>query len=194
MAAVPPLSMTFGGAGDERAKAIGMKVVRLRRCAALARQPSLACLTRVGLRGKSWLAEPKLACLSNPDKGGAEGGTRTPTVLLPPAPQAETTRVRAKGTDVTADHVISPTTRRIEGICEINGVPGTYELVVDDGGEPGAVRTLSVSSSVTAKPSMVNWTAATYSFTLASESRRARTGDRGTRAERRQSPCRPVTA
>ena len=45
--------------------------------------------------------------------------------------------VRAKGTGATAYTVTGPTSRHIEGQAEINGVPGWYQVDVDDGGEPG---------------------------------------------------------
>ena len=43
-----------------------------------------------GATAFAWLAEPKLTLRQSRAlaKAGAEGGTRTPTVLLPPAPQA----------------------------------------------------------------------------------------------------------
>lgn len=48
------------------------------------------------------------------------------------------TRLKAKGTGVTAYVVITDTTKRhIEGTAEINGKPGTYSVDVDDQGEPG---------------------------------------------------------
>lgn len=45
--------------------------------------------------------------------------------------------VRAKGTSVTAYTVTGPTTRHIAGTAEINGAPGTYQVDIDDLGEPG---------------------------------------------------------
>jgi len=33
--------------------------------------------------------------------------------------------------------IVNPTTRRIEGTCEINGVSATYRVTVSDNGEPG---------------------------------------------------------
>jgi hypothetical protein len=45
--------------------------------------------------------------------------------------------LKVKGTGVTAYVVVSATTRRIEGTCEINGQPGTYSATVSDNGEPG---------------------------------------------------------
>lgn len=50
------------------------------------------------------------------------------------------TRVKAKGTGVTEYTVVSATKRHIKGTCEINGEPGTYEVDVDDQGEPGVGR------------------------------------------------------
>jgi len=47
------------------------------------------------------------------------------------------TNLRVKGTGVTAYLVTGPTSRRIEGNCEINGAPGTYMVDVADNGEPG---------------------------------------------------------
>jgi hypothetical protein len=46
-------------------------------------------------------------------------------------------RKRVKGTSVTRYDVTGPTTRHIEGICLIDGVQGTYQVDVDDQGEPG---------------------------------------------------------
>jgi hypothetical protein len=65
------------------------------------------------------------------------------------------TRMRAKGTGVTAYVVVDATTRHIEGTCEIDGQPGTYEADITDGGEPGVgvdrIRiTLRTASSVEA--------------------------------------------
>jgi hypothetical protein len=47
------------------------------------------------------------------------------------------TNLRVKGTGVTAYVVTGPTSRHIEGTCEINGAPGTYTVDVADNGEPG---------------------------------------------------------
>jgi hypothetical protein len=47
------------------------------------------------------------------------------------------TNLRVKGTGVTAYVVTGPTSRHIEGTCEINGAPGTYMVDVADNGEPG---------------------------------------------------------
>jgi len=53
-----------------------------------------------------------------------------------------------KGTGVTAYEVVNATTRRIKGNAKINGVAGTYEVVVADNGEPGhGVDTFSLSLS-----------------------------------------------
>jgi hypothetical protein len=46
--------------------------------------------------------------------------------------------MKVKGTGVTAYVVTGPTTRHIEGTCEVNGAAGhTYQVDVDDEGEPG---------------------------------------------------------
>ena len=45
--------------------------------------------------------------------------------------------LRVKGTSVTAYAVTGPTSRHIEGTCEINGMPGKYMVEVADNGEPG---------------------------------------------------------
>jgi hypothetical protein len=45
--------------------------------------------------------------------------------------------LKVKGTGVTDYQVLGPTTRRISGTAEINGVAGTYEVWVTDNGEPG---------------------------------------------------------
>jgi len=50
------------------------------------------------------------------------------------------TGMKVKGTGVTAYAVTGTTTRHIEGTCEINGSPGTYQADVDDQGEPGIGR------------------------------------------------------
>ena len=50
------------------------------------------------------------------------------------------TSLKVKGTGVTAYVVTGPTSRHIEGTCEINGVPGTYMVDVADEGEPGRGR------------------------------------------------------
>jgi len=47
------------------------------------------------------------------------------------------TGMKVRGTAVTAYTVIDQTTRRIDGTAEINGVQGTYSVVVRDVGEPG---------------------------------------------------------
>lgn len=47
------------------------------------------------------------------------------------------TGLKVKGTGVTAYVITGPTTRHIEGTCEINGTPGTYQVDVSDNGEPG---------------------------------------------------------
>ncbi len=52
------------------------------------------------------------------------------------------TNLKVKGTGVTAYVVTGPTSRHIEGTCEINGVPGTYAVDVADEGEPGRGRDL----------------------------------------------------
>ena len=57
------------------------------------------------------------------------------------------TRVKAKGTSVTAYVMTGPTTRHIEGTCDINGQPGTYQVDVDDRGEPGVADTISLRLS-----------------------------------------------
>jgi hypothetical protein len=48
------------------------------------------------------------------------------------------TRMKVKGTGVTAYVVTGSTTRHIEGTCEVNGQFCTYLADVTDGGEPGA--------------------------------------------------------
>jgi hypothetical protein len=44
---------------------------------------------------------------------------------------------KVHGTSVTAYTVIGPTTRRIEGVADIDGTPGTYIVDVADNGESG---------------------------------------------------------
>lgn len=50
------------------------------------------------------------------------------------------TGLKVKGTGVTAYAVTGPTSRHIEGTCEIDGTPGTYAIDVADNGEPGRGR------------------------------------------------------
>jgi hypothetical protein len=45
--------------------------------------------------------------------------------------------LKVKGTGVTDYQVLGPTTRKISGTAEINGVAGSYEVWVTDNGEPG---------------------------------------------------------
>jgi hypothetical protein len=45
--------------------------------------------------------------------------------------------LRAKGTGVTDYFVTGPTTRQIKGTFESNGATGTYQVDIDDSGEPG---------------------------------------------------------
>jgi len=47
------------------------------------------------------------------------------------------TGLKLKGTGVTSYVVVDATTRRIEGTASIDGVAGTYKVVVSDNGEPG---------------------------------------------------------
>jgi len=57
--------------------------------------------------------------------------------------------MQVKGTGVTAYSVVNPTTRHIEGTCEVNGQSGaTYAADVTDNGEPGRndVFTLKLSN------------------------------------------------
>ena len=54
---------------------------------------------------------------------------------------------RIKGIDVTSYTYVDPTTRRIAGTAEINGVAGTYEVVVSDKGEPGRSDTFTLTTS-----------------------------------------------
>jgi hypothetical protein len=64
---------------------------------------------------------------------------------------------KVKGTGVTAYTATGPTTRRIEGIAEINGTPGTYQVDVADKGEPGRDDTfkLQLSNGYTASGKLV---------------------------------------
>lgn len=56
------------------------------------------------------------------------------------------TGMKVKGTDVTAYMVTGATSRHIEGTCEINGRPGgTYQIDVDDRGEPGTSDTFTLA-------------------------------------------------
>lgn len=56
-------------------------------------------------------------------------------------------RLKVKGTGVTSYTVLGPTTRRITGTCEINGMVGTYDVTVSDNGEPGRDDTFSIALS-----------------------------------------------
>jgi hypothetical protein len=57
------------------------------------------------------------------------------------------TNLRVKGTGVTAYVVTGPTSRHIEGTCEINGAPGTYMVDVADNGEPGRTDDFKITLS-----------------------------------------------
>ena len=57
------------------------------------------------------------------------------------------TNLRVKGTGVTAYVVTGPTSRHIEGTCEINGAPGTYMVDVADNGEPGRTDVFKITLS-----------------------------------------------
>jgi hypothetical protein len=54
---------------------------------------------------------------------------------------------RVKGTGVMKYTVTGPTSRRIEGTADIDGMPGTYEVDVADNGEPGRNDTFSLTLS-----------------------------------------------
>lgn len=73
------------------------------------------------------------------DKGtfGVAGGIRNGTFWGHLVYKDHGANLRVKGTGVTAYVVTGPTSRHIEGTCEINGVPGTYMVDVADNGEPG---------------------------------------------------------
>lgn len=55
--------------------------------------------------------------------------------------------IRVRGTGVTAYTITGPTSRRIEGTAEINGVAGTYQVDVSDKGEPGRRDTFRITLS-----------------------------------------------
>src|SRR5712692_1831244 len=57
------------------------------------------------------------------------------------------TKMKVKGTGVTAYVIVNPTTRRIEGTCEINGISGTYKVTVSDNGEPGRLDSFTLELS-----------------------------------------------
>jgi hypothetical protein len=61
------------------------------------------------------------------------------------------TGMKVKGTGVTAyrapDPINKPNLRHIEGNCEINGAAGTYQIDVDDEGEPGTNDTFYIQLS-----------------------------------------------
>jgi len=52
-----------------------------------------------------------------------------------------------KGTGVTSYVLVNSTTRHIEGACEIDGQPGTYEVDITDNGEPGGSDTIVLTLS-----------------------------------------------
>ena len=55
---------------------------------------------------------------------------------------------KVKGTGVTAYVIVNPTTRHIEGTCEVNGQTGfTYKVDVADNGEPGRNDTFALRLS-----------------------------------------------
>jgi len=58
-----------------------------------------------------------------------------------------TNGVKVKGTGVTSYEVIGPTSRRISGTAEVNGVSGSYTVDVTDAGEPGRDDTFSITLS-----------------------------------------------
>jgi hypothetical protein len=55
--------------------------------------------------------------------------------------------MKVKGTGVTAYAITGPTSRHIEGTCQINGVAGTYQVEVSDNGEPGRHDTFAIQLS-----------------------------------------------
>ena len=55
--------------------------------------------------------------------------------------------MKVKGTSVTNYVITGPTSRRIDGTAEINGVPGTYSVDVSDNGEPGRADTFVIRLS-----------------------------------------------
>lgn len=55
--------------------------------------------------------------------------------------------MKVKGTAVTEYSAVGTTTRMIRGTCDIDGVPGTYQVVVSDNGEPGRMDSLELSLS-----------------------------------------------
>jgi len=63
------------------------------------------------------------------------------------------TGLKVKGTAVTGYAYVDPQTRRIDGLAEINGAPGTYTAEVRDAGEPGRsdTFTLRLSTGYTAR-------------------------------------------
>jgi hypothetical protein len=55
--------------------------------------------------------------------------------------------MKVKGTGVTAYTATGPTSRHIEGTATINGDPGTYQVDLNDKGEPGRNDTIQVAFS-----------------------------------------------
>jgi hypothetical protein len=84
--------------------------------------------------GGGWLADPRRNFAV---AGGIKGGGFWGHLLY----IDHGTGMKVKGTGVTAYAVTGATTRHIEGTCEVNGSPGgTYQVDVDDQGEPGIGR------------------------------------------------------
>jgi hypothetical protein len=55
--------------------------------------------------------------------------------------------LKVKGTGVTSYEVVGPTSRKITGTAEINGVAGSYEVWVTDNGEPGRADVFRITLS-----------------------------------------------
>jgi hypothetical protein len=84
--------------------------------------------------GGGWLASPRASFAV---AGGIKNGSGWGHLLF----IDHDNRIKVKGTGVTAYVPTPGTTRRhIEGTCEINGAAGTYQVDVDDRGEPGGGR------------------------------------------------------
>jgi hypothetical protein len=88
--------------------------------------------------GGGWLADPRRNFAV---AGGIKNGGFWGHLLF----IDHESRMKVKGTGVTAYTVTGPTTRHIEGTCEIDGVPGTYQVDVDDQGEPGRLDTFALA-------------------------------------------------
>lgn len=106
-----------------------------------------ACPPPVGdfVTGGGWITGPSGARANFGVAGGIKnGGFWGHLTYIDHAPSGP----KVKGTGVTSYEVTGPTSRRISGTAEINGVGGfTYTVDVTDNGEPGRNDTFSITLS-----------------------------------------------